>query len=401
MKILYCHDNVYIKDSDNCFYSEGQFAYSYWDPYIKICDELIVVGRGRDAEVGEDVGALNQSNGDKVSIKTLPNMNSPLGLLKNKSAVEAEVIALVDSVDAIIVRTMSEIGWLAFKQAKKIGKPIAHEIAGCPWDNTWNHGSLLGKAYAPIRAKRMRYLAQNSDYVLYVSKDFLPKRYPAKGETAIASNVRIEKPLPSVLVRRIERIKSSHTTDLPIEIGLIGHLDHKLKGIDIAIEALGYLNAQSDRKFKLKILGPGNAARYRHVTHAHDMQNHVQFDGVVESGEAVLKWLDHVDLYIQPSFHEGVPRATIEAMSRGCPAFGSNAGGIPELLPETYIHKAGDAKQLAEQILKSMLNDTLKIQAQDNFTKSMDYTQDILQPIRNEFWSSFAEFVKEEKISLS
>jgi glycosyltransferase involved in cell wall biosynthesis len=324
-------------------------------------------------------------------------MNSPIGLIKNKSTVEERVKELVDECDAVIIRTMSEIGWLAFKYAKTLSRPIAHEIAGCPWDNTWNHGSLLAKAYAPLRAKRMRYLAKHANYVLYVSHTFLPNRYPAKGETAIASNVRIEKPLPSVLERRLERIRSSESKDLPYEIGLVGHLDHKLKGVDVAIEALSILNnQQSEHKFTLKILGPGQSSRYRHTLHKYGMQNHVRFDGVVASGQPVLDWLDHVDLYIQPSFHEGVPRATIEAMSRGCPAFGSNAGGIPELLSKDYIHSAGNAKQLAEQLSNAITQNSLEEQARVNFEKSLEYTQDILQPIREDFWSGFSNFIHDK-----
>ncbi|MGB1077550.1 MAG: glycosyltransferase family 4 protein [Bdellovibrionales bacterium] len=396
MKILYCHDNIYLTNSEGDAFSEGQFSYAYWAPYIKICDELIVAGRGREISDDDDYSALNRSDGENVRIETLPNMNSAVGLLQNRGDVLERVQELVEEADGIIVRTMSEIGWLAFKHAKKLGKPIAHEVAGCPWDNTWNHGSFLAKAYAPIRAKRMRYLAKNADYVLYVSKDFLPNRYPAKGETAIASNVRIEKPSPSVLERRLERIQSSRSPNLPYEIGLIGHLDHKLKGIGVAIEALSILNkSQSTHKFELKILGPGQASNYRHLVREYDLQGSVRFDGALPSGKPVLEWLDHVDLYVQPSFHEGVPRATIEAMSRGCPAFGSNAGGIPELLEDSYIHSAGDAQTLAEQILKSVTDNTLQAQAETNFKKSMEYTQDVLEPIRDNFWQSFAQFIKD------
>jgi glycosyltransferase involved in cell wall biosynthesis len=248
----------------------------------------------------------------------------------------------------------------------------------------------------------MRKLAKNSDYVLYVSKEFLPKRYPANGVTAIASNVRIEKPNKEVLERRVERIASSNSPDLPYEIGLIGHLDHKLKGIDVAIKALSILNKNQDNlKFQLKILGPGQSSNYRHIVRELEVQGDVRFDGALSTGKPVLEWLDHVDIYIQPSFHEGVPRATIEAMSRGCPAFGSSAGGIPELLSEEYIHEAGNAEQLASQILDAVKNKTLTKQAETNFKKSHEYTQDILQPIRDDFWKDFAGFVNESKANAS
>lgn len=40
--------------------------------------------------------------------------------------------------------------------------------------------------------------------------------------------------------------------------------------------------------------------------------------GVLPADQAVLDWLDEIDLYIQPSLTEGLPRAVIEAMDTGC-----------------------------------------------------------------------------------
>lgn len=68
-------------------------------------------------------------------------------------------------------------------------------------------------------------------------------------------------------------------------------------------------------------------------------------DRVVFKGQMkhqqVLEWIDSLDIYIQPSMQEGLPRALIEAMSRACPAIGSSTGGIPELLPSDAILKEG------------------------------------------------------------
>ena len=47
-----------------------------------------------------------------------------------------------------------------------------------------------------------------------------------------------------------------------------------------------------------------------------NVSNFIQFDGTLPSGQKVYDWLDEVDIYLQPSFQEGLPRALIEAMSR-------------------------------------------------------------------------------------
>jgi glycosyltransferase involved in cell wall biosynthesis len=47
---------------------------------------------------------------------------------------------------------------------------------------------------------------------------------------------------------------------------------------------------------------------------------------------AVAPYLQHLDLYVQPSLWEGMPFATMEAMAASVPVVGSSAGGLRELL---------------------------------------------------------------------
>ena len=78
------------------------------------------------------------------------------------------------------------------------------------------------------------------------------------------------------------------------------------------------------------------------------------FAGQVPAGRDVYRFLDGLDLYVQPSRTEGLPRALIEAMARGCPAIASAVGGIPELLPEEHMVPPDDAPALAEKILQCL-----------------------------------------------
>ena len=90
-------------------------------------------------------------------------------------------------------------------------------------------------------------------------------------------------------------------------------------------------------------------------------------------------WLDAVDLYVQPSRQEGLPRGTLEAMSRACPALGSTAGGLPELLEPECLHKPGDAAGLGALITRAAGDrDWQRRQAQRNFEVARRYTKPVL-----------------------
>ncbi|MAM34089.1 MAG: glycosyl transferase family 1 [Micavibrio sp.] len=395
MKILYCHDNVYYKDDQEHHFSAGQFGYDYWQPYLEAFGSLTVLGRGESLPTNADMRKMSRSDGQNVEIKTFSNINSPLALLEHRKHVASAIISEVNNSDGVIIRAMSEIGWIAFKEARRLGLPVAHELSGCPWDNTWNHGSLVGKLYAPVRYLRARKVAREADGVIYVTRDFLPNRYPAAGFTAIASNVRLEKPGPSVLENRKNKIQNpaSH-----LSIGLIGQLDHKLKGIDVAMKALAaFKEKHPSANVKLHLLGPGNPEKYESLIKDLNLTNHISFDGILSGGQAVYNWLDNIDIYIQPSFHEGLPRALIEAMSRGCPCLASTAGGISELLDEDFLHKPGDHAKLAEDIKKLHISPPSRLIqiAETNFRSSLHYTSDKLIPIRRNFWKKFANTVKQ------
>ena len=143
MRILYCHDNIYQQCKDGTIYSPGQFPYSYWEPFLNSFDHLVVTGRGTDVDT--DRNKLNVSGGPNVSFTLFPNINCPKGRIRHIRSVDKRLKKIVAEADGGIIRAVSDIGWLAYKHAKKMNKPIAMEMAACAWDSTWNHGNKLGK----------------------------------------------------------------------------------------------------------------------------------------------------------------------------------------------------------------------------------------------------------------
>lgn len=397
MRAVYCHDNEYIFSAGCAVYAAGQFAASYWDTYLQHFDQLEVLGRKRDGAPPTDADNLNRSDTSRVHISGLPNMNSPAGLLRNGLYVKKRVEESVKRSDAVIIRTMSEIGWLAFKAAQKYKKPLAIEMAGCPWDNMWNHGSLIAKAYAPLRYHRARIATGVADGVIYVTNDFLQARYPAGGLTARASNVRIQDVPEEILIKRKQRIKQMFLHKNVINIGLMGALHNKLKGIHIALEALAQWHKETGALFRLCLLGPGNVEFLMEDIKKFGLEGFVVHEGLLPSGAPVQQWLDQIDVYLQPSFHEGLPRAVIEAMSRGCPVLASTTGGIPELLPREWLHKPGDAEKLTQTVKALLYSETMMLKhAENNFLTAKNYTADRLEPARHAFWAEFSRLAQDK-----
>jgi glycosyltransferase involved in cell wall biosynthesis len=397
MKILYCHDNFYLQNQDGIVYSPGQFPYSYWEPYLDAFGALQILGRGQAIDPAQDLSRMNVSNGPRVSFTLFPNINSPLGLIRHYASVNRRIKKIVAECDGVIIRAVSDLGWLVYNHAKAMGKPITMEMAACAWDSTWNHGNKLGKIYAPVRYIRDKTITANADFVLYVSQKFLQDRYPTNGDVVFASNVRIDPIDDNIIDRRLSHMRLLAEEGRVHRIGLIGNMGSGIKGVADAIEALAILQREKPGAFVFRHLGPGDPAPFLQQAQRLGIGHLVRFDGMIQSGQAVLEWLDNIDIYIQPSYQEGVPRATIEAMSRGCPVIGSTAGGIPELLAPQWLHRPGDVKKLAE-LMVSML-DCIVLQidsAGRNVAMAKNFTSEVLMPKRQEFWKNYASFVRKK-----
>ena len=104
--------------------------------------------------------------------------------------------------------------------------------------------------------------------------------------------------------------------------------------------------------------------------------------------DEVFKWLENIDIYIQPSYMEGLCRAIVEAMNKACPVICTDAGGNFALIEEKNIYKQRDIFGLIN-ILENINNEELKKNAVFNYNKSKKYTANLLNEKRNIFYSKF------------
>lgn len=352
MKVLFAHDHIF-KESEGLFYSSGGLPRSVWERYTSVFGDLTVVGRDGGCIADSDKGFVLSSAG-AVSFTLLPNIVNIKSFMFGSRAVRTKVRTLVEEHDALIARMPSRIAAMMIKEAVAQGKPYLVEVVGCPWDSLRTYGGWKAKIFAPYACVEMKFLLRRAKFALYVTSSFLQGRYPAAGiaNVVACSDVEVSTVSDELIESRILRINERLPNDLVV-FGLVGNYSSKYKGIDVAIKALAKSNA---RNWRLRILGGGDASTYLGLADHLGVSDKVEFVGRLPSGKAVQEWLDTVDIYLHPSLTEGMPRALIEAMSRGCPALASDAGGIPELLGPEEISRAGDVALLVD-IINSLISD--------------------------------------------
>jgi glycosyltransferase involved in cell wall biosynthesis len=227
---------------------------------------------------------------------------------------------------------------------------------------------------------------KNANYVVYVSQFFLQSRYPTKGLQRSISNVIIENTALEEIQNKIERYRSISKSD-KIILSTLAAIDVPYKGHKYVLKAIAILKNEGF-KIEYRVAGIGNKEYLEKYALKYGVQDNLFFEGLIERNN-LFNFLDKVDIYVQPSKTEGLPRAMIEAMSRACVCIGSNVGGIPELVSSEFLFEKANAKELSNMIKKIILSGKMNDLAQSNFEKSKLYTKEVLEKRRTQFYDIF------------
>jgi len=305
----------------------------------------------------------------------------------NYSAANAIVRDAVSSHDIIVVRLPSAAGNIALPHCVRMGKPYMVEFVACGFDALWNY-NWKGKLLAPMMYLRQKRRMRNVPFVVYVTKQFLQKRYPSKGRQTNISNVELDWISEKNLDNRLERI-DAWDGRRRLVLGTVAALNVPYKGQADVIKAIARLK-KSGILVDYRLIGGGSPSRLLELTDRLGLQDQVKVIGAVPHAE-VFRHLECIDIYVQPSRQEGLPRAVIEAMSMACPTIGAATGGIPELLSEDRIFPKRSISRIAE-LVKILLNkDLLMSDARRNFLEVSQYEKSALDAKRQDFYADFLD----------
>ncbi len=394
MDLVFVYEDKIAQDTDGNYYTGSAFSQAVFDRYLQHFDRITLLMRKADVapDDAEALGRLNKLDTSRIDVVLLPNPTASLRSffnIKLRRHFKKVVLENITPDRAVIIRAPSDSGAIAAKYCRRIGKPFLVEAVGCPWDSLWNH-SLRGKVLAPISWLRFRRTMRHADYAVYVTDEFLQRRYPTHGKAAAISDVELQPVDDSVLQRRLEKI-INHSGS--VKLATAAAVNVSYKGQQYVIEALAKLKERGNTSFEYHMAGGGDNSALKALAQRLNVEDQVVFEGSLPH-DKMFAWLDDMDLYIQPSLQEGLPRSVLEAMSRGLPALGSRTGGVPELLGDRYIFAKKSVDGIAE-LLTQLSNEEMQAMAKKNFEHAKAFQKDILEAKRYEFYAEFAAAAKE------
>lgn len=380
--LLYVHDGRQFIDKDGTIYGSLtdmifplKERYKHLAPNIKFAQRVVPL---KDENKGKYVVLKDYG----IDIVPIPEITSVKGIFCNRKKAKQVLTEAIQNSDMLVLRNSTNAA-LAQIIANKYKKPYIFEVVSCNWDALWNY-SIKGKIYAPYAFLRMKYNVAISQYAIYVTKIFLQRRYPNRHTNAGISDVMISPVTNELLDMKIARLKDDKQ---PIILTTCAAIDVKYKGQEYIIRAIARLKDKYNIEYHLA--GGGSKDYLQKVAEECGISDKVVFEGLL-SKDKVNELLDRTTIYCQPSKQEGLPRAVVEAMSRGCVCIGSKTGGIPELLDSGMIAGKGDVKGFTE-LIDTLLNDRNLIieQSLKNFHKAKEYYAEKLNAERNAFYDLF------------
>ena len=385
MNATFFHDSKFKYDKNGIYYATGGLTQNYLKGYLKYFEKLTIVTR---KEKIIDNIKYSIASCKKIEFKCFENFN----ILKLLMGVyNKEIKKQVENSEFCIIRLPSLIGYKACKYTIKLNKPYIIESVGCPRDSLWYHGGLKYKILLPYMVYLTKKEIKRSKYTTYVTEKFLQKRYPTKGKSISCSDVSLKDIKDNNLDCRKKQIINLKDK---IVIGTIGALNIKYKGQQYVIKALSELKKQGIENIEYQLVGTGNKEILYHLAKKYKMENNVKFIGTLPH-EDIFNWFDNINIYIQPSLTEGMPRALIEAMSRACPCAGSKVGGIPELIDEECLFKRKSVNDIIN-VIKKMISDKkfLINEAEINYNNSKKFNKNILNKKRDIFYENIIKDIE-------
>jgi len=160
---------------------------------------------------------------------------------------------------------------------------------------------------------------------------------------------------------------------------ILGKVNER-KGVFDLLQALAKLPAETRENVELIVAGSGEVDKAVALTEELNIESLVRFTGWVNH-QVRDELLAETDVFVLPSYNEGLPMALLEAMAWKIPVITTPVGGIPEVIEHGQtglLVEPGDIKAITKSMLSLIYDESLR----DKFSKA-SYEKASLLDIKN------------------
>lgn len=379
MDVVVTLEHRFQRTPDGAIWTQAQYLYSFWEPYLRVFDRVRPVARMLD--VPRVPAEWRRADGARVEFAAVPYYVGPVQYLRRSLRVKRAAVQAVGPEDAVILRGGSPVADAIEHRLWRARRPFGLEVL-CDPNEALSPGTMrhpLRPFFRWLSTRELLRQCRRACAVAYVTRHTLQERYPCPGHAVALSDVQ----LPEAAFVRNPRVARGTP---PWRLVTVGSLEQLYKGTHVLIDAVAAC-VREGLDLHLALVGDGkHRGEFEAQAHALQLGERIQFHGQLTAGEAVRAELDRADLFVLPSLTEGLPRALVEAMARGLPCLASHVGGIPELLTPECLVPPGDRQALAGRLRTLLADPDLRTRlSARNLVAARPYHEEMLREERVAF----------------
>lgn len=380
--LLSCDD--YIFSYKGKYYARTQEKYDFYQRYLRVFDQLRLVTRCvNEDKLGKTRVLLDD---ERIEYVPLPFFSGPVQYAKKYFKIGRQLRNITDGCDAAILRLPATVAQRVGKKVMQSGIPYAMELVFDATDAYVNATNLLERVLWKMIDKQMKQLCEHSEGVSCVTEQYMQQHYTSKKENAFFSHYSS--------ITLYDSFFTNQRNYLSKDVFKIAHVCTQVqfngrKGYNEIIDALKILKGRGV-KVEVNFAGPdyhNGIALLTDYAKKQGVGDMVNFVGGV-TREQLSSYLEDSDLYVMPTWAEGLPRVIIEAMAKGLPCITTPVSGNPELVSEHFLVEYHDVEKLADRIEELVTNKELyEATSKENFERSLKYEATVLEKRRDEFYT--------------
>lgn len=209
--------------------------------------------------------------------------------------------------------------------AKKFGKKVVLHSHASQFKVFYGEASVEGKA-AIVNTLR------KADVLIALSESW-KKWFMSLGVDAEKITILHNITAYPTILEDAKNARKIDVSNRPVRFLFMGEIGQR-KGVFDIIRGLAHHRDEIAGKIELRIGGNKMEDELRKAIADGGLSDFVKFEGWV-SGDKKIELLNWADVYILPSFNEGLPISILEAMSYKMPIISTPVGGIPEVVDST------------------------------------------------------------------
>lgn len=379
--LLSCDDYVYCYKGK--YYARTQEKYDFYHRYLRVFDKMRLVTRC----VYEDTLGRSRVplDDERIEYIPMPFFSGPAQYAKSYLKIRRLLKGITDGCDASILRLPSTIAQRVCSKVMKSGIPYATELVFDANDAMESATNPIERLLWRMINRQMKNACNNAAGVACVTEHYLQSHYSSQKSDAFYgsySSLALDKSFYTNARSYPER-KLFSIAHVCTQVQYNGR-----KGYNEVIETVSKLKDRGVNVM-LNFAGPDYHDGIRKLTElakSLGVDDRVHFIGGVNRVQ-LSEYLEKSDIYVMPTWAEGLPRVIIEAMAKGLPCITTPVSGNPELVDDHFLVPYYDTDLLADRIEELVKDASLYEKTSNiNFERSKKYEASILEKRRDEFY---------------